>query len=140
MSPFPVLAEMAESKAYKMTTNKILQFGIMVENASKMTSQAQKDALKDVAEVLMKSDKTAVSKKQLVVTTRTVGKDHPFTFASVHHDLPLPDIVEQVPLVVEGCKSLNQFKQVKRISDFVTISPTDWKSQDTFNKIIKTLQ
>ncbi len=46
----------------------------------------------------------------------------------------------EVPLVVEGCKSLNQYKQVKRISDFVTISPTDWKSQDTFNKIIKTLQ
>lgn len=92
---------MAESKPYKMTINKILQLGIMVENASKMTSQAQKDKLKDVADVLMNGTKSVISKNQLVVVSRTVGKDHPFSFASVHHDLPLPDVVEKVPLVIE---------------------------------------
>ena len=39
--------------ARTMQVDKTLQFGIMVENASKMTSQKQKDKLSDVADILM---------------------------------------------------------------------------------------
>ena len=36
---------MVDSKSYTMTVNKTLQFGILVEDAKKMTSQKQKDTL-----------------------------------------------------------------------------------------------
>lgn len=89
------------AKPYTMPRNKTLQFCTMVESASKMMSTAQKERLSSAADLLMSGDKSVVKKNELIVTSRTVGKDHPFTFKSVHNDLPLPDAVTKVPMVVE---------------------------------------
>lgn len=90
---------MAMTKSYKMSTSSVLQFGIMVENAEKMT--ARSDRLENVVDALTSGGRTIVKKDDLVVTSLTVGKDHPFSFASVHHDLPLADSVERAPMVIE---------------------------------------
>ena len=86
---------------YAMEIAKTLQFGIMVESASKMTASGKKDRLKEVAELFMASEKSVLASNHLIVTSQTVGKDYPFTFASVHRDLPVPEAVETVPMVVE---------------------------------------
>jgi len=90
---------MAVPKPYKMPIEKILQFGIMVESAAKMTPH--KDRLANVVDALTSGSKTVVKKSDLLVLSHTVGKNHPFSFAALHNDLPLPDSVATVPMVVE---------------------------------------
>ena len=89
-----------DGKPYTYTNiNKTLQFGIQVEQAQKVI--AQKDKLTTAAGLLTSGGKSVVKANDLLVLSRTVGKDHPFSFASVHHDLPLPQAVDTVPMLIE---------------------------------------
>lgn len=41
----------------------------------------------------------------------------------------------EISLVAEGCNTLQQMSAVLKISDFISISPTDWRNNEHFSKI-----
>ena len=88
------------AKPYVMAVKKCLQFCIEVSDAVAMTAPMQRARLEGCAEALVSGGKTVVKVDDLRVVSRTLAKDVPFDFGSVHH-LPLPPIVEKAPMVVE---------------------------------------
>ena len=88
------------SKPYAMAVRNCLQFCIEVSDCAAMTSPMQRARLEGCVEALVSGSKTVVKANDLRVVWRTLAKDTPFDFDSVHH-LSLPPIVEKAPMVVE---------------------------------------
>lgn len=114
---------MAEVKEYKMAIRKTLQFCIEVQKAENMTTPAAKELIQSLGDTLTKSvNKCVVKFGDLIVLTRSLPANHPFTFSSVHNDIPLPKEVEKFPMVIEivfqESNSAKLFVRIKNDLDF----------------------